>query len=73
MEIRFAILEDIPGIIDLLKQVGSVHHQGRPDIFRSTAQKYGPSQIIAMLDAVTDARLMRTAYELLKVLFMNYR
>ena len=51
MEIRFAILEDIPGIIDLLKQVGSVHHQGRPDIFRSTAQKYGPSQIIAMLDS----------------------
>lgn len=52
MEIRFAILEDVPGIIQLLKQVGTVHHRGRPDIFRSTAQKYGPSQVIAMLDSL---------------------
>ncbi len=50
MEIRFAQTEDVPGIIALLKQVGQVHHQGRPDIFRAGAQKYGPSQVIAMLD-----------------------
>ena len=50
MEIRFAIPADVPGIIDLLRQVGQVHHEGRPDIFRAGAQKYSPSQVLAMLD-----------------------
>ena len=50
MEIRFAIPEDVPRIIALLRQVGQVHHQGRPDIFRAGAQKYAPSQVLAMLD-----------------------
>ena len=52
MEIRFAEIEDTPGIIALLRQVGQVHHQGRPDIFRSNAQKYGPSQVISMLESL---------------------
>ena len=52
MEIRFAEKQDVKGILDLLKQVGSVHHKGRPDIFRSGAQKYGASQVLAMLDSV---------------------
>ena len=51
MEIRFAKPEDVTGILALLKQVGRVHHQGRPDIFRSNAQKYGASQVLAMLDS----------------------
>ena len=51
MDIRFAQIEDIPGILDLLKQVGQVHHEGRPDIFRAGAQKYGASQILAMLES----------------------
>ena len=51
MEIRFAIPEDVAGILKLLKQVGQVHHEGRPDIFRRGAQKYGASQVIAMLDS----------------------
>lgn len=50
MEIRFAQIDDTPGILALLRQVGRVHHQGRPDIFRSNAQKYGASQVIAMLN-----------------------
>ena len=50
MEIRFAKTEDVPGILSLLQQVGRVHHEGRPDIFRGDAQKYGPSQVIALLD-----------------------
>ena len=50
MEIRFAKIEDVPGILSLLKQVGLVHHRGRPDLFRSDAQKYCASQVIAMLD-----------------------
>ena len=49
MEIRFATIEDIPGILNLLKQVGLVHHLGRPDIFRKGAQKYGASQVIDLL------------------------
>lgn len=52
MEIRFAQPKDIPGLLDLLRQVGSVHHQGRPDLFRATAQKYSASQVLAMLDSV---------------------
>lgn len=51
MEIRFAQAKDIPGILSLLRQVGEVHHQGRPDIFRDGAQKYGASQILSMLDS----------------------
>ena len=50
MEIRFASPADVPGIIALLRQVGQVHHRGRPDIFRADAQKYAPSQVLAMLD-----------------------
>ena len=51
MKIRFAQAKDIPGILSLLRQVGEVHHQGRPDIFRDGAQKYGASQILSMLDS----------------------
>ena len=40
MTIRFAEKRDIPGMIALLQQVGEVHHQIRPDLFRSGAQKY---------------------------------
>ena len=50
MQIRLAIPEDVPGILELLRQVGQVHHQGRPDIFRADAQKFGPSQVLSMLD-----------------------
>ena len=51
MEIRFAAGQDVAGILSLLRQVGGVHHQGRPDIFRKGAQKYGASQILAMLNS----------------------
>ena len=54
MEIRFAAPGDIPGMIDLLKQVGQVHHLGRPDIFRAGAQKYNRQQLMTMLDKPTD-------------------
>lgn len=50
MNIRFAKPQDVSGILSLLRQVGEVHHQGRPDIFRSGAQKYGASQVLQMLD-----------------------
>lgn len=50
MDIRFAAPKDVPGILALLRQVGRVHHEGRPDLFRAGAQKYSASQVLAMLD-----------------------
>ena len=49
MEIRIAKPGDIPGILELLRQVGDVHHQIRPDIFRSGAQKYDEDELKAIL------------------------
>ena len=49
MTIRFAETRDIPGMIDLLKQVGQVHHDIRPDLFRDGAQKYSPADLEALL------------------------
>ncbi len=51
MDIRFAKNEDVPGIIRLLQQVGRVHHEGRQDLFRGNAQKYGASQVLAMINS----------------------
>ena len=49
MVIRFAQKRDIPGMIDLLQQVGEVHHQIRPDLFRSGAQKYNEADLEELL------------------------
>ena len=49
MTIRFAETRDIPGMIDLLQQVGEVHHQIRPDLFRSGAQKYDKTDLENLL------------------------
>ena len=49
MTIRFAEIRDIPGMIELLKQVGQVHHDIRPDLFRDGAQKYSPADLEALL------------------------
>ena len=66
MTIRFANPSDIPGIIDLLQQVGKVHHQIRPDLFRAGAQKYDEAALLKLLSdpsrpifaAVEDAQLL---------------
>ena len=49
MTIRRAETRDIPGMIALLYQVGGVHHDIRPDIFRENAIKYTPEQLEALL------------------------
>jgi ribosomal protein S18 acetylase RimI-like enzyme len=49
MEIRFAEVRDIPGMIALLQQVGDVHHRIRPDVFRAGAQKYDENALKAIL------------------------
>ena len=53
MRIRFANSQDIPGMISLLYQVGDVHHQIRPDIFRENALKYTPEQLEVLLQDET--------------------
>ena len=50
MEIRFATAADVTGILELLRQVGQVHHAGRPDLFRAGAQKYSASGVLALLN-----------------------
>ena len=49
MEIRLANNSDIPGMIELLKQVGEVHHKIRPDLFRCGAQKYSEADLEELL------------------------
>ena len=49
MEIRFAAKQDIDGMIRLLRQVGRVHYDGRPDLFQSNAQKYNADQLKTLL------------------------
>ena len=49
MHIRIAQEKDIPGMIELLKQVGQVHHDIRPDIFRSGCQKYDEVALAELL------------------------
>lgn len=49
MTIRFACEKDIPQMLDLLLQVGEVHHQIRPDLFRAGAQKYDEAALRRLL------------------------
>ena len=49
MTIRFACENDIPQMLDLLLQVGEVHHQIRPDLFRAGAQKYDEAALQRLL------------------------
>lgn len=48
-QIRFAEKRDIPAILDLLRQVGQVHHDIRPDLFRDGAQKYDTPALEVLL------------------------
>ena len=53
MDIRLASEGDIPGLLSLLRQVGRVHHEIRPDIFPEHTLKYDQSALIALLQDVT--------------------
>ena len=61
MEIRLAQKQDIPGILSLLAQVGQVHAQGRPDIFRADALKYNEDNLEVLLQ--DDSRPILVAAE----------
>ena len=49
MDIRLAKQTDIPGLIDLLLQVGQVHHELRPDIFPPRTLKYDAAALAELL------------------------
>ena len=49
MFIRKANTGDISGLIALLLQVGKVHHDLRPDIFRPVTQKYDEAALTELL------------------------
>lgn len=49
MVIRNATAQDIQGILSLLKQVGKVHSDIRPDIFPSDTLKYNETQLAQLL------------------------
>lgn len=49
MNIRLANTGDIPGLISLLLQVGQVHHELRPDIFRPRTLKYDERALAELL------------------------
>ena len=52
MEICKAETCHIPGMLRLLGQVGQVHHEIRPDIFRPGALKYNEAALLALLQEV---------------------
>ena len=49
--IRPAKKSDIPKINDLLGQVLTVHHNGRPDIFKPGCRKYTDEQILEIISS----------------------
>ncbi len=49
MEIRRAELKDMPRITDLLNQVLTVHHNGRPDLFKAGCRKYTDAELTRLI------------------------
>ena len=49
MQIVPAQKRHIPGMIRLLRQVGAIHGQGRPELFRADALKYNEAQLESLL------------------------
>lgn len=49
MVIRRAKNTDMPGINQLLEQVLMVHHNGRPDLFKSGAKKYTDKELVEII------------------------
>lgn len=49
MTIRRATASDLDGINRLLLQVLTVHHKGRPDLFKGGVKKYTDDELLAIL------------------------
>ena len=50
MTIRKARPSDIPVLNELLQDILQVHHQARPDIFKSGGQKFSEAELVALLE-----------------------
>ena len=50
MYIRRAMQADMTGINKLLLQVLMVHHNGRPDLFKSGAKKYTDEELVLVIE-----------------------
>ncbi len=50
MNIRRAKINDMPGINKLLNQVLMVHHNGRPDLFKSNVKKYTDEELAEIIE-----------------------
>ncbi|HFI0633917.1 TPA: N-acetyltransferase family protein [Streptococcus suis] len=48
--IRLGRQADIPVLINLLQDILQVHHKARPDIFKSSGQKFSEEDLKALLD-----------------------
>ena len=46
--IRLAGPQDLGAVNDLLQQVLTVHHQGRPDLFKEIGKKYTDQELLAI-------------------------
>lgn len=49
MNIRSAKISDIPDLLRLLRQVLTVHHNGRPDLFKAESEKYSENDLKRLL------------------------
>lgn len=49
MEIKRGTDRNMDGINKLLRQVLTVHHEGRPDLFKANAKKYTDEELLAIL------------------------
>ncbi|KXT79176.1 GNAT family N-acetyltransferase [Streptococcus sp. DD13] len=50
MSIRLATFSDIPRLQELLGQILHVHHEARPDIFKSRGSKYSNKELQILLE-----------------------
>ena len=46
--VRLACPQDLPAVNDLLQQVLTVHHNGRPDLFNQVGKKYTDQELLAI-------------------------
>lgn len=49
MNVRRAEKRDLPRIGELLCQVLTIHHEGRPDLFKANARKYTEEELEALI------------------------
>ena len=73
MKILRAEDRHIPGMIKLLRQVGQLHHEGRPDLFRDGAQKYNAEELLAILQDESRPIFIAEEEDVLGYCFCQYQ